>query len=249
MAPSRRRTVSGCLLCVSLALACRSAAPRFQQVGQSARSFEGTVTKRVACRYLLYLPRAYGSEPQRCWPLLLFLHGSGERGDDLSRVKTHGPPKLLDGAGDLPFVVVSPQCREGERWEPDALAALLDEVEGRLRIDADRVCVTGLSMGGRGTWDLAMTYPWRFAAIAPICGGALPDRACRLRNVPVRTFHGARDAVVSLSESETVVEAVRKCGGSAELVVYPEATHDSWTATYADPALWDRLLAQKRTPR
>ena len=123
-------------------------------------------------------------------------------------MKVHGPPKQLDGRDDFPFVVVSPQCPEDQRWQADALAALLDDVTKRLRIDPDRVYVTGLSMGGRGTWDLAMSYPERFA-IASVCGGALPDRACRLKDVPVRAFHGAKDPVVPLAESETVVDAVR----------------------------------------
>lgn len=229
-----------------LALGCRTAAPT---AGQSPQSFSGTVTKKVGYRYLLYLPKAYTADPARRWPLLLFLHGSGERGDDLARVKTHGPPKMLDGRDDVPFVVVSPQCPDGERWSADALAALLDDVLRRLRIDEDRVLVTGLSMGGRGTWDLAMTYPGRFAAIAPVCGGAIPDRACRLKDVPVRAYHGAKDDVVPLAESERVVEAVRKCGGTAELLVDPDAGHDSWTAAYADPALWEWLLSRRRAAR
>lgn len=200
----------------------------------------------MSYRYLLYLPKAYAEDAARRWPLVLFLHGSGERGDDLAALERHGPPKLLEGRDDFPAVVVSPQCLEGEFWDARALVALLDDVTRRLRVDPDRVVVTGLSMGGRGTWDLAMTAPERFAAIAPICGGAIPDRACRLRSVPVRAYHGARDAVVPLLESRTVVEAVKACGGEAELVVYPDATHDSWSATYADPAFWGWLLSRRR---
>ncbi len=246
---SFRRRISGIptLLGAALAVACRSAAPD-TPAGQSPQSFEGKVTRKVAYRYLLYLPKAYASDATRRWPLLLFLHGSGERGADLAKVKVHGPPKFLDARDDFPFVVVSPQCPDGERWQADALAALLDDVARRLRIDSDRVAVTGMSMGGRGTWDLAMTFPERFAAIVPVCGGALPDRACRLKDVPVKAYHGAKDTVVPLSESETVVEAVKACGGTAELFVYPEAGHDSWTTTYADPALWEWLLAQRRRP-
>lgn len=236
------------LLPALLALGCRSASSA-PSPGQTPQLFEGTVTKKVGYRYLLYLPKAYAADPARRWPLLLFLHGSGERGDDLARVKVHGPPKLLDGRDDFPFVVVSPQCPDGERWQADALAALLDDVTGRLRIDPDRVCVTGMSMGGRGSWDLAMSYPDRFAALVPVCGGALPDRACRLKGVPVKAFHGGKDTVVPLSESETVVKAVRECGGTAELVVYPDTGHDSWTATYADASLWEWLLAQRRRSR
>ena len=248
MENARRLFGSLSFLPALLALGCRSASPA-PSPGQSAQSFEGTVTKKVGYRYLLYLPKAYGADPARRWPLLLFLHGSGERGADLAKVKAHGPPKFLDGRDDFPFVVVSPQCPDGERWQADALAALLDDVTRRLRIDPDRVSVTGMSMGGRGTWDLAMTYPGRFAAIAPVCGGALPDRACRLKNVPVKAFHGAKDDVVPLAESETVVAAVRACGGTAELVVHPEANHDSWSATYADATLWEWLLAQRRPAR
>lgn len=222
---------------------CRSAAP---PAGQSAHLFEATVSRKVSYRYLLYVPKAYPADPTRRWPLLLFLHGSGERGDDLAKVKVHGPAKALDGLDDFPFVVVSPQCPADQRWQADGLAALLDDVTKRLRIDPDRVYVTGLSMGGRGTWDLAMSYPERFAAIAPICGGALPDRACRLKGVPVRAFHGAKDTVVPLAESETVVKAVRGCGGTAEFEVYPAAGHDSWTDTYSDPSLWEWLLSHRR---
>ncbi len=222
---------------------CRSAAP---PAGQSANLFEATVSRKISYRYLLYVPKAYTADVTKRWPLLLFLHGSGERGEDLAKVRFNGPPKQLDGRDDFPFVVVSPQCRDDERWQSDALAALLDDVAGRLRIDPDRVYVTGLSMGGRGTWDLAMSYPERFAAIAPVCGGAIPDRACRLKDVPVRAYHGAKDDVVPLAESQTVVEAVKKCGGTADLVVYPDANHDSWTAAYADPTLWEWLLSHRR---
>jgi predicted peptidase len=241
----RRASAFLSLLGASLVVSCRSTAPT-PPPGQSAQSFEGTISRKVAYRYLLYLPRAYTADTSQRWPLLLFLHGSGERGDDLARVKAHGPPKRLDRRDDFPFVVVSPQCPEDQRWQADALAALLDDVTRRLRIDPDRVSVTGLSMGGRGTWDLAMSYPERFAAIVPVCGGALPDRACRLKDVPVKAFHGAKDPVVPISESEAVVAAVKACGGSAELVVYPDAGHDSWTETYADESLWEWLLGQRR---
>ena len=234
------------VLVAPFSAACRSAAP---PPGQTERLFEATIARKVSYRYLLYVPKAYEADVTKRWPLLLFLHGSGERGGDLAKVKVHGPPHQLDDREDFPFVVVSPQCPADQRWQADALAALLGDVTKRLRIDPDRVYVTGLSMGGRGTWDLAMSYPERFAAIVPVCGGALPDRACLLRDVPVRAFHGARDTVVPLAESTTVVDAVKKCGGTAELVVYPEAGHDAWTATYADEALWEWLLRQRRQPR
>ena len=243
MSVSRRLLAPLFALFAPFGASCRSAAP---PAGQSAHLFEATVSRKVSYRYLLYVPKAYEADATKRWPLLLFLHGSGERGADLAKVKVHGPPRQLDGRDDFPFVVVSPQCPDDQRWQADALAALLDDVTKKLRIDPDRVYVTGLSMGGRGTWDLAMSYPERFAAVAPVCGGALPDRACRLKDVPIRAFHGAKDPVVPLAESETVVDAVKKCGGTAELVVYTDAGHDSWTATYADPSLWHWLLSHRR---
>ncbi len=243
MSVSRRLLAPLVALFAPFGASCRSAAP---PAGQSAHLFEATVSRKVSYRYLLYVPKAYEADATKRWPLLLFLHGSGERGADLAKVKVHGPPRQLDGRDDFPFVVVSPQCTDDQRWQADALAALLGDVTKKLRIDPDRVYVTGLSMGGRGTWDLAMSYPERFAAVAPVCGGALPDRACRLKDVPIRAFHGAKDPVVPLAESETVVDAVKKCGGTAELVVYPDAGHDSWTATYADPSLWHWLLSHRR---
>ena len=241
--PRRRLLALLSVLVAPFSASCRSASP---PTGQSARLFQATISRTVSYRYLLYVPKAYSAGPTQRWPLLLFLHGSGERGDDLAKVKSHGPPKQLDGRDGFPFVVISPQCPEGQRWQSDALAALLDDVAKRLRIDPDRGYVTGLSMGGRGTWDLAMSYPERFAAIAPVCGGALPDRACQLKDVPIRAFHGTKDDVVPLAESETVVDAVRKCGGTAELIVYPETGHDSWTAAYGDPSLWKWLLSHRR---
>ena len=245
MSVSRRLLALLVALVAPFGASCRSAAPL---AGQSAHLFEATVSRKVSYRYLLYVPKAYEADATKRFPLLLFLHGSGERGDDLAKVKVHGPPRQLDGRDDFPFVVVSPQCPDDQRWQADALAALLDDVTRRLRIDAERVYVTGLSMGGRGTWDLAMSHPDRFAAIAPVCGGAIPDRACNLKGVPVRAFHGLKDDVVPLSESERVVEAVRRCGGTAELVVFPEAGHDSWTSAYSDASLWDWLLSHRRRP-
>ena len=123
----------------------------------------------VQMDYLLYLPKDY--DKRESWPLLLFLHGAGERGVDLERVKTHGPPKLIAGGRDFPFIVVSPQCPKDRWWEPVELVSLLDEVSGKYNVDSDRIYVTGLSMGGFGAWRLAFHAPDKIAAIAPICGG------------------------------------------------------------------------------
>jgi predicted peptidase len=219
------------------------------------KSFKGKVNRTVTSEYLLFLPQDYAQNKSKRWPLILFLHGAGERGTNLARVKVHGPPKIVQAQPEFPFVVVSPQCPTGQRWDNDLLLALLDDVLKKYRIDRKRVYLTGLSMGGFGTWSLGLTHPDRFAAIAPICGGGDPilllladSRKSRaLKSLPVWAFHGARDAVVKVGESERMVEAMRQMGAEeVKLTIYPEADHDSWTETYHNPALYDWFLSHSR---
>lgn len=214
---------------------------------QEAQSFSRQITRTVGAQYLLYLPKEYGQDPQKRWPLLMFLHGAGESGTDLAKVKIHGPPKLIAQGKEFPFIVVSPQCPSvREWWSAEVLNGLLDEVSQKYAVDPDRVYLTGLSMGGYGTWNLASTYPDRFAAIAPICGGGLPRYASRLRNLGVWVFHGAKDPVVKLDESEEMVNALKAVGAEVRFTVYPEAQHDSWTETYNNPELYEWLLQHRR---
>ena len=198
----------------------------------------------VKLDYLLYLPVDY--ESKDAWPLMLFLHGAGERGDDLQLVKKHGPPKLIEEGKSFPFIVVSPQCPLTSWWtsQPLELTALLDEVVAKHKVDRERVYLTGLSMGGFGTWMLAAYTPERFAAIVPICGGGETLAARRLTNVPAWVFHGAKDPVVPLKRSEDMVDALKKAGGNVTFTVYPDAQHDSWTATYENPEVYAWLLQQ-----
>jgi predicted peptidase len=234
-------------LLLTLALAASASAPprAFGDDKPGAQQTARLVTQvKIEMRYLLYLPREY--DTKESWPLLLFLHGSGERGDDLELVKVHGPPKLIAAGKDFPFIVVSPQCPKEQWWEPIELVALLDDVGLRYKVDADRVCVTGLSMGGFGTWRLAAYAPDRFAAIAPICGGGEPSWAKKFASVPTWAFHGALDEGVPLDRSGEMVVALKKKGGNPKLTVYPEAGHDSWTEAYDNLELYTWLLAQKR---
>ena len=203
------------------------------------------VTVHIEMGYLLSLPKGY--EEKESWPLLLFLHGSGERGDDLELVKKHGPPKLIAEGKDFPFIVVSPQCPSGQSWEPYELNVLLNDLSGKYKVDQDRIYVTGLSMGGFGTWRLAVAMPRRFAAIAPVCGGGDLSSARRLRSLPIWVFHGAKDKAVPVELSEEMVAAIEKAGGTPKLTIYPDAEHDSWTETYNNPDLYEWLLAQKRS--
>ena len=212
------------------------------EVEQTAQRLD--VNVGVQLNYLLALPKDYTQ--QKSWPLVLFLHGAGERGDELKLVKKHGPPKLIDNGKAFPFIVVSPQCPKDVWWEPIELTALLDEIIKNNNIDEDRIYLTGLSMGGFGTWRLAAHSPDRFAAIAPICGGGEPYWARRFPHLPTWAFHGAKDRVVPLERSQEMIDAVKKNGGLPRLTVYPEAGHDSWTETYNNPQLYEWLLAQKR---
>jgi predicted peptidase len=216
--------------------------------GQSEEMFQKEITKTVGIRYLLYLPKGYGENKEQKWPLMLFLHGAGERGSNLELVKKHGPPKLIEQGKDLPFIVVSPQCPSGRWWteQVDVLVALLDEVQSKYAVDPDRIYLTGLSMGGFGSWVLGCRHPERFAAIAPICGGGEWYLASRLRDVPVWAFHGARDNVVVLRESQDMVNALQRAGGNVQLTVYPEAQHDSWTETYNNPKLYEWFLSHRK---
>ncbi len=204
---------------------------------------------RVKLNYLLYLPADYDKQAQ--WPLMLFLHGAGERGDDLALVKRHGPPKLIDQGKSFPFIVVSPQCAKDRFWSSQMLelTALLDEIVAKYKVDRDRISVTGLSMGGFGTWSLAAYTPDRFAAIVPICGGGEVLSTRVLTHLPVWAFHGAKDPAVPLERSVQMIDALKKRHGDARLTVYPNALHDSWTATYENPELYEWLLKQRRMPK
>ena len=200
--------------------------------------------------YLLFLPGGYGKQ-NKAWPLILFLHGAGERGEgNLALVKKHGPPKIVENKPAFPFIVVSPQCPKQRRWtdavRTSLLVQLVDEISEKFNVDGRRVYLTGLSMGGSGSWGLAAHHADRFAAAVPICGGGDPATARDLKSVPIWAFHGAKDRGVPLRRSEEMVDAVNKAGGHAKLTVYPEAGHDAWTVTYDNPGLYAWLLSQTR---
>jgi predicted peptidase len=215
--------------------------------GQQAQKLEVQIVKNLELEYLLSLPKNYRSSRKK-FGLILFLHGSGESGNDLEKVKKHGLPKMLEAGLELPCIVVSPQCPAGTWWNTETLAALLDDLEKTLRVDAERMYVTGLSMGGFATWELAIKHPQRFAAIVPICGGGEPFFASEITHLPIWVFHGAKDDVVPLEYSQRMVEALKKYGSKrVKSKIYKRASHDSWTKTYANPKLYSWLLEQKRS--
>ncbi|TMW70296.1 prolyl oligopeptidase family serine peptidase [Alteribacter natronophilus] len=211
---------------------------------------EKTFKKEMTFRYVVDFPEQYG-ETEENYPLILFLHGMGQRGESFEDMKVYGMPKLA-AERNIPAVIVSPVCPETTTWieELDALHSLVIHAAREYRVDPERIYLTGLSMGGFGAWHLAEKYPYLFAALAPICGGALHefgflDRIHRIAHMPVWTFHGAKDDVVPIERTQVLVDRLRKDGGNVEFTVYPEAGHDSWTETYDDPRFLDWLLRQR----
>lgn len=196
--------------------------------------------------YLLYLPVGY-EKNETTWPLMIFLHGVGERGDDLNKLKVHGIPKLLEQNKDFPFVIVSPQCPANGWWNDytEHLKQLIDQIKADYKIDSSRVYLTGLSMGGFGTWYMAERYPGDFAAIAPICGGGELLFAGKIK-AAVWAFHGAKDDVVPLKRSQEMVDAVKAAGGDVKFTVYPELGHNCWDAAYDNAELYEWFLSHRK---
>lgn len=219
-----------------------------QSASQQAHAFQRRLDRDVAYRYLVHLPRG----EQGRWPMILFLHGAGERGSDLEMIKVHGIPRIVEEQPDFPFITISPQCPAGCWWDdPDALMALVEYVLEEYPVDPRRVYLTGLSMGGFGAWRLAGRYPERFAAAVIVCGGGNPyiylvdqqaDIAERFRKLPIWVFHGDQDDVVPIEESRRMVGALEQIGAPVRFTIYKGVGHDSWTQTYYNPAIYEWLL-------
>lgn len=189
------------------------------------------------------------------YPLLFFMHGAGERGDDVRKLLPHLPTQMAkpEWREKFPCYMVIPQCRNGEQWvdqhwsekesipiadkPTDQMAmaiAVLEKSLTSLPIDRSRVYLTGLSMGGYGSWELAMRRPELFAAVAPVCGGGDESQAARLKSIPVWAAHGDADTVVWPVRSRRMVERIRNAGGNVKYTEYPGVGHNSWTRFYAD---------------
>lgn len=220
-----------------------------------ADKLQWKVTQAGELSYLIYLPKDYSATNGQHWPLMLFLHGSGERGTDVQRAAIHGPLKLVREGREFPFIIIAPQCPEKELWQSEPLMQLLDRVAEKYAVDTKRIYLTGLSMGGYGAWALGLRHPEKFAALVPICGGANAidailgpgDKGAAFQSLPIWAFHGAKDDVVPLDESERIVNELKKRGvRDIRLTVYPEAKHDSWSETYQNPELYEWLARQSR---
>lgn len=215
-------------------------------MSQAAYTLNKVIKKEIYLHYLVHLPPG-AENPQKgqVFPTIFFLHGAGERGDDPELLKLHGIPKIVEQQPEFPYITISPQCPLNTWWpsEIDALDTLFDEIVRTYPVDLKRVYLTGLSMGGFGTWHWAVQRPQRFAAIAPICGGGhwangFPEKVLRIRHLPVWAFHGRLDPIVKPRETSVLVRLLRKNGGNVRHTVYPDADHDSWTVTYNNPELY-----------
>ena len=212
---------------------------------ESRESLEWRKDRKLA--YLQYLPEGYGETETARFPLVVFLHGAGERGNDLSLLKKHGPTKIAMDDHGFPFILAAPQCPPDRWWEPDEVLALTRHLMKTLQVDARRVHLTGLSMGGYGTWAALAKEPDLYASGVPLCGGGDPKHAPILKNIPIWAFHGEKDEVVPVARTREMEEAILKAGGAKfRSTYYPEEAHESWTPAYANPALFAWMMLQSR---
>jgi|TARA_Y100000310_G_scaffold342789_1_gene447443 predicted peptidase len=221
--------------------------PEGHRVVQSSdQVFSKVLRREVNCSYLLYLPDGYAADGRNDYPLILFLHGAGERGSDLDLLKVTGLPRHIEEGLNLPFIIVCPQCSLNQTWDPRTLDELLGEIIERYKVDECRIYLTGLSMGGRGTWMLANEYPERFAAVAPICAPFTVLKLPNFKRIPIWCFHGAMDPVISIADTVKSVRLLRAAGCQVKFTVYADADHDSWTETYQNPELYEWFQANRK---
>jgi predicted peptidase len=226
-------------ICVSAA---ESPAPG-KQVEQTLE-----ISDAASVAYLLYLPKAYQPDNKK-WPLMLFLHGRGESFGPLQAVKKWGPPRMVERGDEFPYILVSPQCPPGHYWsdvkQQSRVLQLLDVITKTYAVDKNRLYLTGLNMGGDGTWRLVADNPRRFAAAVPICGIGVPEDAYRLAKLPIWVFHGDQDRSVPIERSVEMVKAIRASGSKKIRFTTLEGIgHNSWSSAYAPPDLYKWLKGQ-----
>ena len=199
---------------------------------------------RLARRLLVYLPAGYEARKS---PMIVLFHGAGQRGDDPEKLKGNLALKYAQAHDDFPFILALPQApAEAAGFEPAAVEALVDSLVAKLPVDPSRISLSGSSMGGIATWQVALASPRRYAALAPVSSKLDPEAACTLKDTPVWAFHNEQDKLIPIAAVRESVEKLRACGGAARLTAYAKGGHDAWTETYANPALYEWLAAQRR---
>jgi len=216
---------------------------------KSSEEFLTIVTPPVSLKYYIYLPNNY-NESNSNFPLVLFLHGAGERGDDLNMVEIHGIPKMINNGEEFPFITVAPQCPAFQWWsEPvyvKTLIKLIEEIINNYKIDTKRIYATGLSMGGYGTLAIAKERPDLFSAIIPVCGGMDTTGIRKLKNIPIWLFHGDADEVVPVENSKLIYEILKPLNPDIKITIYEAVNHNSWDITYSNKKIYEWLLDNKK---
>lgn len=205
---------------------------------------DGTVYK-----YGLFVPPQYDLSTTHKWPVILFLHGSGEVGSDgLKQLKVGLPPRIGTRSDRFPFITICPQAHTKWFHDQDAAAVwkILDTVMREYRTDPDRVYLTGLSMGGFATWEFACAHPDKFAAIAPVCGAGPIEFMCNIMHLPTWVFHGEADPAVPVENSRTLVAELKRLGAEPKYTEYANVGHNSWDQAYANADLYRWFLKQRR---
>lgn len=208
---------------------------------------ETKIVEKHELGYALHIP-ANAKEKK---PLIIFLHGSGEKGTDIEKVKVHGPFKYLK-THELDAYILAPQCPENEYWNEEVLYRLILKIQKENNIDTNRIYLTGLSMGGWGAWNLAFEHPETFAALVPIAG--FVDRVpmiedCKIKNIPTRIFHGLLDDVVNVDYAITIYKKLKTCNANVQLTIFDDAGHDSWSKVYDNQEIYDWMFKQIKTDK
>lgn len=226
----------------SLFLISISSFSQYDEVGK----LKSEIIKKKELNYLLHIPK----NTNQMKPLLVFLHGTGEKGNDLEKVKNIGPFKYIKN-NDLDAYVLGPQCPENEYWDSEVLYQLILKIQKENNIDTNRIYLTGLSMGAWATWNLVYAYPKLFAAIVPIAGYV--DRIpmvenCKIANIPIRVFHGLLDDTVNINYSIEIYKKLKVCNTDIELTIFDDAYHDSWSRVYDNKKIYDWMFEQLKKP-
>lgn len=207
-------------------------------------NFKKEIKTTIDVRYILQLPQ----NKKEKFPLIVFLHGSGERGTDIEMVKNHSP-FTYQNLMKTDVAILAPQCEENTWWDTNAIYELIQSIVKNYNADPSRIYLTGLSMGGWGTWKLATEHPELFAAVAPVCGVTdtnIYKNVEVLKNTPVQIYHGALDDIVSPTMSLEIYQKLKKVNPSCNLTIFPNDNHNSWDSTYSNPAFYEWLFAQKK---